>query len=47
MVLLTFPEAPPGVPPYEYYIRLLEAIFSQTPARGFTARLTVLWVLAA
>lgn len=47
MVLLTFPEAPPGVPPYEYYTRFLEAIFYQTPARGFTTRLTVLWVLAS
>ncbi|KAG0659123.1 hypothetical protein C6P46_005294 [Rhodotorula mucilaginosa] len=47
MPLITLPEAPPGIPPYEFYIRFIESIFYQTPARGFRARLIVLWVLGA
>lgn len=47
MPLINLPEAPPGIPPYEFYIRFIEAIFYQTPARGFTTRLIVLWVLGA
>lgn len=47
MPLINLPEAPPSIPPYEFYIRFIKSIFYGTPARGFTARLIVLWVLAA
>lgn len=47
MALINLPLAPPGVPPYSYYIAVIDAIFDQTPARGFAARLIVLCTLAA
>lgn len=46
MTVLPFPtNIPPGINPYAYFARYLEAVFNPRPSDGFKARLIVLFVL--
>ncbi|GAA5956771.1 hypothetical protein JCM8115_003813 [Rhodotorula mucilaginosa] len=46
MTVLPFPaNIPPGINPYAYFARYLEAVFNPRPSNGFKARLIVLFVL--
>ena len=46
MTVLPFPaNIPPGINPYMYFARYLEAVFNPRPSNGFKARLIVLYVL--